>query len=154
MTHLGNVFLSFFFKDNWPGCLPEWNCTKYGLHIGLLRTQDALSRRKLINEIKKKSCKTTQPRHKVYAKTANFRTPELSSNSSRLGFGETPEQWVFFFSLRTTSKIQSSTHQAYRHKGRFFSTRRVKCADSQLENMFYPFSSENILFASEDVPFK
>lgn len=50
------------------------------------------TRRKLINEIKKKSCKTTQPRHKVYAKTANFRTPELSSNSSRLGFGETPEQ--------------------------------------------------------------
>lgn len=87
----------FFFKDNWPGCLPEWNCTKYGLHIGLLWTQDALSLRKLSNEIKKNSCETIQPRHKVYAKTVNFRTPELSSNSSRLGFGETPEQWVFFF---------------------------------------------------------
>lgn len=52
MANLGNVFLSFFFfKDNWPRCLPEWNCTKYGLHIGLLRTQDTLSQRKLIDGI-------------------------------------------------------------------------------------------------------
>lgn len=82
----------------------------------------------------------------------NFGTPELSSNSSRLGFGEKHlSKCVLFFLLRTTSKVQSSTHQAYRHKGHFFiSARHVKRVDLQLENMFYPFSSENILIASED----